>query len=444
MKKIYLLKLFIPVTLLAVLLLVFAKPSFSQSNSVMRLFSNEKDNSNYVTFFKDVVARVKRDYVEQVTDKELVETALDGMLTSLDPHSSFFNEKDYKDVKVSTSGEFGGLGIEVTMEHGFIKVITPYDGSPAKKAGVMVGDYITTVNGEVIKGMKSSEAVEKLRGAPGTVVNVTVYRPVTGQTMKMTIKREIINIAPVTSKIVAEDVAYIRIPTFNEKVSSQVKKEIDKLFSNPKKEIRGMVLDLRWNPGGLFEQALEVTDLFLDSGDIVKIKGRNPKDVQIYSASTGDIIYGLPIVVIINNGSASAPEIVAGALQDNKRAVIIGEKSFGKGSVQTIIPLSGGTAMKLTTARYYTPSGKSIQAEGILPDILVQDAVIKPIDKSNVIYDSESSLKNHLLNDNKSKASSQNEDNEVLQESKFESDFQLLRAIDLVKGMALYTETFSE
>ncbi|WP_053332580.1 S41 family peptidase [Candidatus Jidaibacter acanthamoebae] len=440
MKNSKTIKQFGRVVIFIIILFILVPVSFSKNQSAFNIFSSGKEDKSNLKFFKEVLDRVKKEYITEVDDKQLIENALDGMLSSLDPHSGFFDQKAYKEFKTITSGEFVGLGIEVMMENGFIKVISPYDGSPAEKAGLKTNDYITAIEGEVVRGMKLSEAVEKLKGAPNTKVNITVFRESTGQNLQMSITRKLVPLIPLKARIISEDVLYVKILNFNEKVSADLKSEVKKLIGM-NGEIKGAVLDLRSNPGGLLDQACEVSDLFLNEGEIVTIKGRDPSKIKVYKALPGDIINNLPMVVLINAGTASAPEIVAGALQDNKRAIIVGEKSFGKGSVQSTIPFSNGTAIKLTTAKYYTPSGRSIQAEGIKPDIYIEEAVVKPVDKTNILYKSEQSLKGHLQNEHKINAAEKKDvRNNTKIELKIEEDFQLLRAVDLIKGMTIYNQ----
>jgi carboxyl-terminal processing protease len=426
-----------------------ATPDSTQSQSSFNYYSLfvNKNDLNYDHLFKEVMEKTKQDYVEEVTDKKLIESAIEGMLSSLDPHSTFLNEKDFQEMRISTKGEFGGLGIEVTMEKGFVKVISPYEDSPAFKAGIKAGDFITMIDGTVVKGLTLSQAVEKLRGKPKSKVKLTIYRESTSESFDVNPTREIVKIIPVKAKLVANDVALIKITSFNENTATLVRKEFLKMREQAKEKgstLRGLVLDLRWNPGGLLEQSKEVSELFLEDDIIVSTKGRVSEANHIYRANGVDISEGLPIAVLINGGSASAAEIVAGALQDNKRALVVGTKSFGKGSVQTVIPLPGNTAMKLTTSRYYTPSGRAIQANGIEPDVIVEEAVVTPV-KMPGGTTSETSLVGHLLQEPDTKAKSIQNAKKLQQisatlDSKEAEDYQLLRAIDIVKGMALYSE----
>lgn len=330
--------------------------------------------------FADVFERVRSEYVEEVSDEQLIEAAIDGMLTSLDPHSSYLNKKNFADMRVQTRGEFGGLGIEVTTENGFVKVISPMDETPAARAGVQPGDFITHLNDEPIIGLTLNEAVEKMRGPVGSDIKVTIRRANVAEPIQLSLTRASIKVQSVRFR--AEDnVGYIRISSFNEQTQPGLDKAMAKLKEQLGPKLIGYVLDLRNNPGGLLDQAVSVSDTFLDKGrEIVSTRGRGGKEGDRYAAKPGDAADGLPIVILINGGSASASEIVAGALQDHKRAIVLGTQSFGKGSVQTIIPLQGQqSAMRLTTSRYYTPSGKSIQQLGITPDIEVQPAKIEEL-----------------------------------------------------------------
>lgn len=422
-----------------------AQPAAQQQSgfNYYNLFVSKND-VNYDQLFKEVMEKTKQDYVDDVNDKKLIESAIEGMLSSLDPHSTFLNEKEFQEMRISTKGEFGGLGIEVTMEKGFVKVISPYEDSPAFRAGIKAGDFITMIEGTVVKGMTLSQAVEKLRGKPKSKIKLTVFRESTSESFDVNPMREVVKIIPVKAKLVASNVALIKITTFNENTAALIKKEFSKLQDQAKEKgtvLRGLILDLRWNPGGLFEQSKEVAEMFLEDGIVVSTKGRLPESNQVYRASGADITEGMPIAVLINGGSASAAEIVAGALQDNKRALIVGTKSFGKGSVQTVMPLAGNTAMKLTTSRYYTPNGKAIQANGIDPDVVVEEAVLTQI-KPHGTLPNEASLVGHLQQEPDKNKATQKKIQQIsaMLDPKEADDYQLLRAIDVVKGMALYSE----
>lgn len=337
-------------------------------------FSN--DTYKYLELFGDVFERVRRDYVEEVTDQQLLENAIDGMLTSLDPHSGYMPAKSFQDMQEQTKGEFGGLGIEVNMENGLVRVVSPIDDTPAAKAGVQPGDYIIALDAKPLINLTLNEAVEKMRGAPDTELTVTIRRQGV-EPFDLKMKRAVIKVQSVRSRVEG-DIGYIRVTSFNEQSQNGLEAAIKELNTKLGGKLKGYVLDLRNNPGGLLDQAVSISDSFLDRGEIVSTRTRRLEDTQRYNAKAGDLAQGKPMVVLINDGSASASEIVAGALQDHGRAVILGVKSFGKGSVQTIIPLGRGeSAMRLTTARYYTPSGRSIQATGIEPDIEVKQALIQ-------------------------------------------------------------------
>lgn len=387
-----------------------------------------------LNLFGDVMEKTKTSYVEEVSDKKLIEAAINGMLSSLDPHSSYLDAKSFKYMTEQTKGKFGGLGIEVTMEGGVVKVVSPIDGNPAQKAGIKPGDYITAIDGEQVMGMTLDEAVSKMRGKLGTKVKLQIRRP-NEKPFDVTLKRDEIKIQSVKNEIKSDDVIYVRISSFNEEVDEMVAKAIKQAQKKLDNKARGLVLDLRNNPGGLLDQAIAVSDLFLDKGEIVSTRSRNEEDNIKYSAKEGDVLNGLPIVVIINDGSASASEIVAGALQDHKRAVILGEKSFGKGSVQTLIPLANYGAMRITTARYYTPSGRSIQAKGIEPDVLVKPAKVEVIE--NEYERSEAELKNALKNDTVTEGKSTNKSKT---DADLKDDYQLSRAVDLVRALGIYTQ----
>ena len=418
------------------------QPSFAQESRTAGTQpekSKENDFSDtyqQLNLFGDVFERVRAQYVDEMTDKELIETAINGMLTSLDPHSAYLNEESFTDMQVKTRGEFGGLGIEVTMENGLVKVVSPIDDTPAYEAGIQAGDYIVQIDDEAVMGLSLSEAVEKMRGKVGTDIDLVIRREGVADPIDITITRDVIRIRSVRHHIEKDSIGYVRITTFNQNTEEALKDAIDEMKTELGNKLTGFVLDLRNNPGGLLDQAIAVSDAFLDKGEIVSTRGRNEEDTKRDNASSGDIADGLPIVVLINGGSASASEIVAGALQDHKRAIILGTQSFGKGSVQTVIPLPGHGAMRLTTARYYTPSGRSIQAKGIEPDIIVEPAKIETL---AVRRFSESDLRGALDNEN---ADAPANDNDEKAKDKAEddkpADYQLLRAVDLISGLSLY------
>ncbi|MCB1548287.1 MAG: S41 family peptidase [Hyphomicrobiaceae bacterium] len=380
--------------------------------------------------FGDVLERVRADYVEKPDDTQLIEAAINGMLSSLDPHSAYLNPKHFRDMQVQTRGEFGGLGIEVTMENGVVKVVSPIEDTPASKAGVLSGDLITHLNGEQIVGLTLEQAVEKMRGPVNTSITLTVVRKGRDEPLEIKIVRDIIRINAVRFRV-EDDVAYIRITTFNEQTHTNLVKAVERLKREIGPKLKGFIIDLRNNPGGLLDQAISVSDDFLERGAIVLTRGRNLEESQRAQAKPGDLTDGKKIVVLINGGSASASEIVAGALQDHKRATLVGTRSFGKGSVQTIIPLGSNGAIRLTTARYYTPAGRSIQAKGIEPDIVVEQELPpelkgKPPAKSR----GEASLRGHLKGDGKEGSGSS-----AYVPKEKEKDTQLLYALNLVRGI---------
>lgn len=446
-------------------------------------YAEKNDTLQLLDLFGEVFDRVRTDYVEEVKDVDLIESAINGMLTSLDPHSGYMNEKAFREMQVQTKGEFGGLGIEVTMENGLVKVVSPIDDTPAAKAGVQPGDYISYINDEPVMGLTLSDAVEKMRGKVDSKVKLTILREDEKEPLELELTRAIIKIKSARARAEGDDIAYLRITSFTEQSTELMRSE----FARIKKDLphlRGVVLDLRNNPGGLLEQAVSIADAFLKQGEIVSTRERDPNKTKRYSARAGDELVDddVPMVVLINNGSASASEIVAGALQDHKRAIILGTKSFGKGSVQTVIPLSEHGAIRLTTARYYTPSGRSIQAKGIVPDIEVQPAKIEPI-KGNDKMRSEADLRKRLetLDEKKAKEKKPENDKDI-QDAKPESDhpkddkpekgknkdkdkdkdkdakkkpasseemaaaedFQLQRALDLLRAVGVYNQTSPE
>ena len=419
--------------------LQFAAPVLAQS-------SNERSSVyEQLDLFGDIFERIRSQYVEEVDEAELIEAAINGMLTSLDPHSSYLSPKAAADMRVQTRGEFGGLGIEVTQQDGFVKVVSPIDGTPADAAGIEAGDFITHVDGETVLGLTLNQAVEMMRGPVGSEIIITVVREGEDEPFDVSIIRDTIKLTAVRSRVEGSSVV-LRITTFNDQtypnLSDGIAKQVEELGGID--NVNGFVLDLRNNPGGLLSQAIRVSDAFLEKGEIVSTRGRDPQDGDRYNASPDDLAEGKPIVVLINGGSASASEIVAGALQDHRRAVVVGTRSFGKGSVQTVMPLGGDGAIRLTTARYYTPSGRSIQALGVSPDIIVE----QPRREDNEEAEdedgtsqrrSEADLRGSLLNDSLS-----DEEIEQIESDQAEAemaaklrndDFQLSYAIDLLKGM---------
>jgi carboxyl-terminal processing protease len=390
------------------------------------------DTYQQLNLFGDVFERVRADYVEKPDDKKLVESAINGMLSGLDPHSSYMDPKSFRDMQVQTRGEFGGLGIEVTMEDGLVKVVAPIDDTPAAKAGVMANDMITKLDDEAVQGLTLNQAVDKMRGPVNSKIKLTIMRKGADKPIELTIMRDIIRVKSVRSHAEGDDVGYIRITQFNEQTTDGLKQAINDLGSQlGADKIKGYIVDLRNNPGGLLDQAISVADTFLDKGEIVSTRGRNPEETQRFNARPGDMTKGKPVIVLINGGSASASEIVAGALQDHKRATLIGTRSFGKGSVQTIIPLGADNgALRLTTARYYTPSGRSIQAQGIKPDIEVSQDVPASL-KGETDTEGEASLRGHLAATGTEKSGSQSY---VPPDEK--DDKALHMALDLLRGTA--------
>lgn len=414
---------------------------FALSGSVTAKDKDRSETYRLLELFGDVFERVRSDYVEKVSDEELIEAAVRGMLTNLDPHSAFLNRKHFRDMQVQTKGEFGGLGIEVTMEGGYVKVVSPIDETPAFRAGMKAGDLITHLDGEHVQGLTLSQAVEKMRGPINSDLTLTVRRDT--KSFDVTITRDKIRIRSVRSRTEG-NVGYVRITSFSEQTEAGLNKAVEKIKTELGDKLAGFVLDLRNNPGGLLDQAVMVSDAFLEGGEIVSTRGRVQENAQRFHATPGDITNGLPIVVLINSGSASASEIVAGALQDHRRAVILGKNSFGKGSVQTIIPLGRNGAIKLTTQRYYTPSGTAIQAKGIVPDIEVAQARVELFEGNARRERHEADLRGALDNDqsstNKDKPNAKDGEDKADPAAKTQKrvDYQLARALDLLRGLALY------
>lgn len=430
----------------------------ASSLAVSATAKNNADTYRLLNLFGDVFERVRSEYVENVSDEELIEAALNGMLTSLDPHSGYLNAKNFRDMQVQTKGEFGGLGIEVTMESGWVKVVAPIDDTPAFRAGLQPGDFITHLDGEPVMGLSLQEAVERMRGPVNTDIRITIRREGT-EAFDVSLTRDVIRIQSVKSKL-EDNVGYLRITSFNERTDALLRDAVSDIKAKAGKRLAGFVLDLRNNPGGLLDQAVAVSDDFLDQGEIVSTRSRRAEETQRFNARAGDIADGLPVVVLINDGSASASEIVAGALQDHRRAIVLGTKSFGKGSVQTVIPLPGHGAMRLTTARYYTPSGRSIQAVGIEPDIKVSPAKVETLAQAE--RRSEASLRGALNNDTVKKEDGHKDESKPdakappgpgaqapaptsadktinpLKMGDPATDYQLARAIDLLRGLSLY------
>ena len=416
--------------------------------STTTIFSAENDSKVYeqLNVFGEAFDRINEMYVEEVDVERLIQSAINGMLNSLDPHSGFLPPRSYEDMQIDTKGSFGGLGIEVTQEEGFVKVVSPMDDTPAFRAGVEAGDYITHIDGEPILGLSLSEAVEKMRGPVGEKIVITIVRVSEDEPFDVTIVRDTIKL--VAARVRYEDnVVIMRISTFNEQTIPNLKDGVKKVLqeNNGMRNVNGFILDLRNNPGGLLSEAVSVSDLFLNEGEIVSTRGRTDSDMDRFTASKGDLAEGLPLIVLINGGSASASEIVAGALQDHSRAILVGTKTFGKGSVQTVVPLVGDVAMRLTTARYFTPSGRSIQAMGVSPDIIVEQQ--PPISKEDLEemkqgrerlkeIDLRGALSNeNLTDDEKNLIETERERREIMAERR-RNDFQLAHALDLIKGLS--------
>ena len=417
---------------------------------ILNVEAKNSETYRQLTLFGDVFQRVREAYVEDVTDKDLIKSAINGMLANLDPHSSFMGDEDFQDMQVQTKGAFGGLGIEVTMEDGFVKVVSPIDDTPADKANIQPGDLIIGIDNEGVYGLTLDEAVEKLRGKIGDPVIITIRRG-KNDPFEVKIIRDEIKISSVKSEVF-DNIGYIRLTTFSQQTTPGLVKAVQGFKKDLGDKLQGIVLDLRNNPGGLLSEAISVSDSFLELGEIVSTRGRNGNDSTHHYSRPGDIINGLPLVVLINSGSASASEIVAGALKDHKRAVLLGTRSFGKGSVQTVIPLPGHGAMRLTTARYYTPSGISIQAKGISPDIEVKVAKIEPIDFGIVreedirgALDKKEKENSTDIDDNITDISEISEETslgselDVTEKTQDEIDFQLSRALDLIRGASVFS-----
>jgi carboxyl-terminal processing protease len=391
---------------------------------------SDEETFRQLELFGDIFERVRSQYVDETEDGDLIEAAINGMLQSLDPHSSYLNEDSFRDMQVQTRGKFGGLGIEVTMEQGFVRVVSPIDETPAARAGIEAGDFITHLDGETVLGLTLSEAVDKMRGRIGSDINLTIRRDGVDP-FDVAVTRDVVRIKSVRSRVEGK-VGYVRITTFNEQTNDGLEAAMADIKQELGDELIGVVLDLRRNPGGLLNQAVMVSDAFLDRGEIVSTRGRENNDSQRFNARDGDLANGLPMVVLINRGSASASEIVAGALQDHKRAVIMGTESFGKGSVQTIMPIPGHGAMRLTTAAYFTPSGRSIQQTGITPDIEVEQAKIETEDVQ------QGPRERDLRNARDNEGLDSDDDAAAADETSAQQDYQLARALDLLKGIATY------
>jgi len=388
--------------------------------------------------FSEVFGKIKSDYVEEKTDEDLIDFAIGGMLSSLDPHSSYLNKDAFKDLQVGTSGQFGGLGIEISMEDGFVKVVAPIDDTPAQRAGMKAGDLIIRLDDKSVKGMSLTDAVKIMRGEPGSPITLTVVREGVDKPLSIEIIRAIIRVTSVKQRTLEKGYGYVRITQFQSRTGDNLSSAINKLKDESDGNLRGLIVDLRNNPGGVLNAAVEVSDAFINKGMIVYTEGRSKDSENSFKATPGDLLIGAPIVVLINGGSASASEIVAGALQDHKRAVIMGTKSFGKGSVQTILPMNNGTAVKLTTARYFTPNGRSIQAEGIIPDIEIANVNVSKGKESEFKGLKEADLSGHLENGNGDKKKKNAKDKkDKKEESLAQKDYALYEALNLLKGMTI-------
>jgi carboxyl-terminal processing protease len=430
------------------LIFTFLLMTFSVSLAIANTEENkveDKDGTlplDELRTFTEVFAKIKSDYVETIDDRELIENAIRGMLEGLDPHSAYLDKESYKDLQEGTSGEFGGLGIEIGMEDGYVKVISPIDGTPAEKSGIEAGDLIIKLDGKSIRGMSLNEAVDIMRGKPGTDIDLSIAREGQEKPLEFTITRAIITAQSVRSEILEPGFGYARISNFQTHTAEDLRKAVDKLkkeADKDKEKLNGLILDLRNNPGGILNAAVGVSDLFLDSGMIVYTEGRISESKLKFTAKPSDVLKDAPIIVLVNGGSASASEIVAGALQDHNRAIIMGEQTFGKGSVQTILPMNSEAAVKMTTARYFTPSGRSIQASGIKPDIIIENIRVNSEQTNNFGLVKESELSGHLDNGNDeedSKAASKKKEDKN-KPSLAETDYQLYEALNVLKALTI-------
>ena len=432
-------------TLISLILFIFFTTQIAHSQDEQPI---EEDDGNDATeeipfdeirIFAEVFDKVKNDYVENINDRELIEGAIRGLLEGLDPHSAYLDETAFKSLQEGTSGEFGGLGIEVSMENGFVKVIAPIDDTPAQRAGIKSGDLIIRLNDSPVKGLSLNQAVEKMRGKPGTDITLTIAREGLDQPLVMKITREAITKRSAWVRTLEPGYGYLRLSNFQTNTSNDAQRVLETLKEENNGDLKGLILDLRNNPGGILSGAVAISDLFLEDGLIVYTEGRISDSKMTFNANPVDVINKAPLVVLVNGGSASASEIVAGALQDHKRALIIGQKTFGKGSVQTILPMTNESALKLTTARYYTPSGRSIQASGIVPDILIDELRLEKVDE-NVLQVSEANLSGHLVNDNEAEQNQSEEQSTTpatASESLSQTDYALYEALNVLKGMVL-------
>jgi len=417
----------------AAFLLVGLPLSYAEESTPAKSQSDADLPLEALRSFADVFGRIKDDYVEPVDDKTLIESAIRGMLSGLDPHSSYLDADAYRDLQVGTTGEFGGLGIEVGLENGFVKVIAPIDDTPAQRAGLQAGDMIIRIDDKPIKGLGLDEAVKLMRGKPGTKIQLTIMRGTNQSPFDVSIERAIIQVESVKSRVLEPGYGYVRLTNFQAHTSDDMQKALTALVKSNEGPLKGLILDLRNNPGGVLSGAVGVSDAFLTEGLIVYTQGRVKNSKMQFDAGPDDILDGAPLVVLVNGGSASASEIVAGALQDQKRAIIMGTRTFGKGSVQTIVPIDDSTALKLTTARYYTPSGRSIQAQGIEPDIVLQPGEFKPIENATLKPVKEADLMRHLEEEKPDEAKSGEEQPKPLAID----DFQLSEALNVLKGLTI-------
>jgi len=403
----------------------------------------DRDNSNGdqtiplqdIRALSEVFGKIKDNYVEPVKDKTLLENAIRGMLAGLDPHSTYLDKAAFQELRVGTTGEFGGLGIVVGMEDGFVKVVSPIDDTPASRAGIKAGDLIIRLDNKPVKGMTLDDAVKMMRGKPGTKITLLVVREKQEKPLTFVLTRDRIKVQSVKSKMLEDGYGYVRISQFQERTAADMRKAISKLKKEHKGNLKGLILDLRNNPGGLLDAAVDVADTFITSGTIVSVRGRDRANDVSHTATPTDMLKGAPMIVLVNGGSASASEIVSGALQDDKRAIIMGSKTFGKGSVQTVVPLGNDTAIKLTTARYYTPSGRSIQAEGIEPDIVLDDLKVSESKNQNTMPIKEADLEGHLIN-NTDNGNAKHKDDKKERLDLAEKDYALYEALNVLKGMA--------
>lgn len=426
-------------TLLSIILFFNGVVVFAQERATEDIPDTREIPFDEIRIFAEVFDKVKNDYVENINDRELIESAIRGLLEGLDPHSAYLDENAFKNLQEGTSGEFGGLGIEVSMENGFVRVIAPIDDTPAQRAGIKSGDLIIRLGDTPVKGLSLGEAVEKMRGEPGSDISLTIAREGMDQPLVITITRETITRKSASARILEPGYGYLRVSNFQTHTANDAQKVLEEIKEENGGNLKGLILDLRNNPGGILSGAVAISDMFLEDGLIVYTEGRIADSRLTFNAKPVDIINKAPLIVLVNGGSASASEIVAGALQDHKRAIVVGQKTFGKGSVQTILPMTNESALKLTTARYYTPSGRSIQASGIVPDILIDEVKIEKLE-ANVLKVSEANLSGHLDNNSEDQGTTDQNatsDTPVTKDSLSQSDYALYEALNVLKGMVL-------